>query len=89
MKMKSFAMLVLSGIVFAASCAYIAPAMADDMNGGQSQMLADQTSPSDSNMQNGGGSQGNDNNMGNDSTNNTNNSNDQASPDTATGDDDY
>src|SRR5262245_24340149 len=31
MKMKSFAMLALSGLL-AASCAYVAPAMADDTN---------------------------------------------------------
>jgi hypothetical protein len=90
MKMKSFAMFAMTGLL-AASCVYIAPAMADDMNnGGQPTQAApsDQASvPSD--MQNGGAmSQGSDNTGGNNNSGSNNNT-DQASPDTATGDDDY
>jgi hypothetical protein len=88
MKIKSFAILAMTGLL-AASCAYIAPAMADDMNGGTQAAPSDQMAPSDMS----GSPQNNDNmgmNMSADNNSGTNNpSNEQASPDTATGDDDY
>ena len=89
MKMKSFAMLAVSGFL-AASCAYIAPAMADDMSDNGQQM---QAAPSD--MQSGAGDNMSSNNnlaMGSSNSMSSGNSSggtDQASPDTATGDDDY
>jgi hypothetical protein len=85
MKMKSLAMLAMSGLL-AASFAYVAPAMADDMsNSGQSTQA-----PSD-NTQNNVGATPSDNSMGGNSNSNTGNtgSTDEGSPDTATGDDDY
>lgn len=87
MNMKSFAMLIVSGLL-AASIAYIAPAIADDSTMDGIQMSADNT------MQNNGST--NDSNMNNntsgDHSNPSNadaNSSDQGTPDTATGDDDY
>jgi hypothetical protein len=91
MKMKSFAMLALSGLL-TASLAYIAPAMAEDMNNNGSTM---QQAPSDTNS-GAGSSQGSDNMGGSNDQNNSGgaagsqgSSSDQGSPDTATGDDDY
>jgi hypothetical protein len=90
MKMKSFAMLALSGLL-TASLAYIAPAMAEDMNNNGSTMQA----PSDTNS-GASSSQGSDNTGGSSSDQNSSggagsqgSSSDQGSPDTATGDDDY
>lgn len=86
MKMKSFAMFAISGMLVA-SMSYIAPAMAEDT------MLAyEQSSPSSSD-----GVQNPNNNMSSMSNSNSspnynnmnNNSPDEAVPDTATGDDDY
>lgn len=85
MKMKSFAMLVMPGL-FAASLAYIAPAMADDMNSGSGQSMQ-QSAPSDNNSMGSGMSPTNDNSNSDNSGNSG--STDQGSPDTATGDDDY
>ena len=79
MKMKSLAILALSGVL-AASVAYIAPAIADDTSGHSMQ------NPSDNNMQNSGST---DNTMNNASDPSNIGSPDQGSPDTATGDDDY
>lgn len=90
MKMKSFAMLAMSGLL-TASFAYIAPAMADDAGGGNQSMPA----PSDNGMQNQSNDMSNmNNNPSNDNMNNPNNStsgssSDSGMPDTATGDDDY
>jgi hypothetical protein len=96
MKMKSFAVLALSGLL-TASFVYVAPAMAQDMNNNGSTMQA----PSDNtgNSSAAGMSQGNGSEQGAASAtdqNGTNGSNgtnpgstDQGSPDTATGDDDY
>lgn len=86
MKMKSLAMLAISGAL-AASFAYVAPAMADDTsNNGQSMQA-----PSDNGMQNNSsqntGSSPSDNSMNNNS--NSTSGSDEGSPDTATGDDDY
>ena len=90
MKMKSFAMIALSGLL-AASFTYVSPAMADDANtnsNGQSM----QSAPSD----NGTPSQQGDSSSSSETTNNSNTgsssntgSTDEGSPDTATGDDDY
>ncbi len=82
MRMKSFAILAMTGLT-AASLAYVAPAMAD--NGSSMQApSSDSTS-----TQNGSGtSQGSDNSMGSDNSSSSGSS-DQGSPDTATGDDDY
>lgn len=96
MKMKSFAMLAMSGLL-TASIAYVAPAMADDLtNSGQSMQAPSDNStqnqnnagsaPSD-NMNNNTGTSPNDNM--NNNNNGSSNSSDQGSPDTATGDDDY
>ncbi len=96
MNMKSFAIVAVSGLL-AASLAYVAPAMADDMsnNGTTMQAPADNSNPGGA-----GASQGGDNNMGNNggtggssdqgaTGSSGNNNSDQGSPDTATGDDDY
>lgn len=90
MKMKSLAMLAMSGFV-AASVAYVAPALADDASTGQAMQ-----SPADNAMQspgdNNGGQSGNaQNNVGSaqDMSSPSSNSDDAGSPDTATGDDDY
>ncbi|RDI42714.1 hypothetical protein [Aquicella lusitana] len=80
MKMKSFAMLAMSGLL-AASVAYVAPAMADDSSDTNVGSL--QSAPSDSAMQNQGSSQ---NDM---SANGSSSGSDEGTPDTATGDDDY
>ena len=93
MKMKSFAMLAVPGLL-AISLAYTIPVMADDMNNGQSSMQAP-TAPSDNSGQ-ASSNVGSTNEMpssGDNMNNNTNGSStgttDQGSPDTATGDDDY
>lgn len=95
MNIKSFAMLAMSGLL-AASCAYIAPAMADDTStpsSGQSmQAPADNSAQSGNGMQNNGSSQGDmnsNNNGGSNSSGSSSSSSDEGSPDTATGDDDY
>ena len=96
MKMKYFAMLALSGLL-AASCAYIAPAMAEDANNGQSmQPPADNTpnsnvmqSPSQSDNQNGNNSDNTSSDQNNNPGNSSVNPSDDGGPDTATGDDDY
>lgn len=77
MKMKSFAMLALSGLL-AASIVYTAPAMADDQN-----MNDQSTQQSATDNMNTGSTQHNDNMNNNDSNS------DQGVADTATGDDDY
>jgi hypothetical protein len=93
MKMKSFAMLAMSGLL-ATSFGYVAKAMAEgdaSSNNGQSM----QTVPSDNNMQNPGSSSQNNSGSSSDMNNNSNNNGssssgtDEGSPDTATGDDDY
>lgn len=78
MKMKSFAMIVLAGLL-TASFAYIAPAMADDTTSNEQAMEP----PTDNGM--------NQNNSSSDmnSPNNNQSSTDSGMPDTATGDDDY
>lgn len=86
MKMKSFAMLIMSGALFA-SGAYIAPAMADDAGDGDIMM-----SLAENDMQTGNNTMGNDGSSQSDNANNNstnNNANDTGGPDTATGDDDY
>ena len=89
MKMKSIAIFAISGLL-AASCAYIAPAFADDTtpSAGQSmQMPADNNSSSSMPNQNSSApptAQG-----GGDMNNNNSSTTDEGSPDTATGDDDY
>ena len=93
MKIKSFAMLAMSGLV-AASFAYIAPAMADDSSnmGGttdqSTQAAPSQSTPSDNNMQNQNNS-GSSSDMNSGSSSSSSTGSDEASPDTATGDDDY
>ncbi len=89
MKMKSLAILAMSGVLLAASVAYVAPAMADDTsNAGQSmQQTPSQAPSSDNSMQNQGQDQSQSNTGSQGDMNN--NSSDQGSPDTATGDDDY
>ena len=81
MKMKSFAALAMSGLL-AASFAYVAPAMADDMS--NSNGMSSMPAPSDNGMPNSGNptetSPSSMNNVG---------SSDEGTPDTATGDDDY
>lgn len=89
MKMKSFAMLAMSGLL-TASFAYIAPAMAEDTSNVGQAMDA----PSDNGMQQNDMNQNNDMTQNNPSgdmsnTNNPGSSNDSGMPDTATGDDDY
>jgi len=81
MKMKSFAMLMVSGLC-AASLAYIAPAMADDMQ----QQSPSGTSSMDSGMSQGSG-MGSGMSQGSSSSGSSNSNN--ASPDTPSGDDDY
>lgn len=79
MKMKSFAVLAMSGFL----AAYVAPALADDASN------IDQAAASDNNppmvQADNSSSLGNDNTDANGSANSV----DQGSPDTATGDDDY
>lgn len=76
MKIKSFAMLAISGFI-AASMAYMTPALADDSTNGQSMQA-----PADTQMPNSSMPSNND-------ANSNNNNSDDATPDTATGDDDY
>ena len=83
MKMKSLAMVAMSGLLVA-SFAYVAPAMADDMNEGSGQSMQ-QPAPSDNSSMGSGMSSGGDSS----SMDNGSSSSDQGSPDTATGDDDY
>lgn len=83
MKIKSFAVLAMSGLL-ATSFAYVAPAMADDMSNSGSMQAPSDSSNMANNTQ--GGVTPTDmspNNMGNVG------STDEGSPDTATGDDDY
>lgn len=90
MKIKSFALLAMTGLL-AASCAYIAPAMADDTNNGGAQAAPSDQLSAPAEMSN-SSPQTNDNmsmNMSADNNSGGNNNTDQASPDTATGDDDY
>jgi hypothetical protein len=81
MKIKSFAMLALSGLL-AASCAYIAPAMADDANMGPSMQPPADSTPNSNAMQ--GLSQNDnqygpsDNNSGTSDNMSDNSSNDQS-----------
>ena len=86
MKMKSFAMLVVPGLLAASLACIAAPAMADDMNSGSGQSMQ-QIAPSDNNSMGSGMSPTNDNSNPDNSGNAG--STDQGSPDTATGDDDY
>lgn len=81
MKIKSFAMLIASGLA-AACLAYVTPAMADDSSGSDNTMQQ----PSSS-SDNGSGTAMDQYNAGSD--NGSASSMDQGSPDTATGDDDY
>ncbi|VVC76045.1 hypothetical protein AQUSIP_13470 [Aquicella siphonis] len=86
MKIKSFAMLIASGLA-AACLAYVAPAMADDISNGD---LAMQPSSSSDNSSDNGSANSVD--QGDSSSTDNNGSAatmDQGSPDTATGDDDY
>lgn len=104
MKKKSIAMLAISGLLAAASLAYVAPAMADDESEpelGQLQASSDTSmQPGNEGMQNAGvGSptaESTPNNVGasNAATgtseeNSSGNTNSTGTPDTATGDDDY
>ena len=84
MKMKSFAMFVIGG-VFVAFISCVAPVIADDTNYSYGQTVPNPSdnmqTPNNMNMPN----NNNSNDMGSYSTTNT----DEATPDTATGDDDY
>lgn len=89
MKLKSLAILAMTGCI--ASAAYIAPAMADDANSAQSmQAPADNIGSVNTNQ---GADAMNNNSSQTDANGNSNGTNasgsDDASPDTATGDDDY
>lgn len=120
MKLKSFAMIAMTGLL---ASAYIAPVMADTTteqatpamptDGGQTdtqkmttpdsgqtmQTPSDMTTPSDNSMatpnttptqNDAGAGAGTDTNIGNDNDSaNSNSNNSDATPDTATGDDDY
>lgn len=83
MKMKSFAMIAVSGLL-SASFAFAAPATADDSATAEQSM----TTLSDNSMQNQNSSQQNNTNSAFDVSSNTNTT-DEGSPDQATGDDDY
>jgi hypothetical protein len=90
MKMKSLAMIAMSGLV-AASFAYVAPALADDMNNGTTDSSQPSAAPENA-MQNQGNTSQDNNNSGATQGDNANTgSSDEGSPDTATGsgDDDY
>lgn len=80
MKMKSLAMLVMSGLL-ASSVAYVAPAMADD--------TADQSTQSSDQSQNSNDSSAASTDANAPSSDSSNSSGDNASPDTTSGDDDY
>lgn len=84
MKMKSFAMLVMSGLL-TSSMLYIAPAIADDANDASfddsMQLLADNSNQGSGQVQYNSGTSP--------STTTSTSSTDGGSPDTATGDDDY
>lgn len=92
MKMRSLAMLVTTSMLTAAFIAYVAPAFAEDDNTTQTMQA-----PTDNNSENQNNDMSNPsaNNMSNPSANMMNpsspssSSTDQATPDTATGDDDY
>jgi len=90
MMKKSFAMLVVPGLL-AASLAYVAPAMAEDMNGadGMQQFALADNSSTGSGMGSGMGSSMAPSNDNSNSDAGSANSIDQGSADTATGDDDY
>ena len=86
MKMKSFAMLAMSGLL-AASLGYAAPVLADDTSNGDqaTQQNVDNSSTDQAQATDNDASQS-------DSSSNTSgsaSSTDGGSPDTATGDDDY
>lgn len=81
MKMKSFAMLAMSGLL-TASLAYIAPAMADDTVEGAAATDALQAAPADALPTTPSSSSTADNT-------NVGSTGDEGGPDTATGDDDY
>jgi len=88
MKIRSFAMIAMSGIM-AASLAYVAPVMADDSAAGQSMEQAPASTDNGASQ-----AQGNSDapaaTAPDSSTGNSGSSApDQATPDTATGDDDY
>lgn len=80
MKMKSFAMLAMSGFL-TASIAYVAPVMADDSSEGAAATESLQA-PTDALPSSQSSASSADNNVG--ST-----TGDEGGPDTATGDDDY
>lgn len=90
MKMKSFAMLLVSGLCVA-SLAYVAPALADDMNNSDTSQTVQPSAPADNlpdtvSMGTSGTSQGN--SLGTDTIGGTNGM-DPNTPDAAAGDDDY
>lgn len=86
MKIKSFATLAVSGLI-AGYVAYVAPAMADYSNVSNPSMQTN--SPDNNNNQNNPNSQNNSPSVNQNLNNNPNNVDQQATPDTATGDDDY
>ena len=97
MRMKSFAMLAMSGLL-AASLVYVAPAVADDNTSGNTG--ATQAAPADNSTQNQNnatsGNIGSDNSgmsgtqsPSDNNSNSSGSSSDEGSPDQATGDDDY
>jgi hypothetical protein len=97
MKMKSFAVLAMSGLLTAAF-AYSVPALADDTSTGQSMQSTSPASTDNSQGQSGNAST--DNSMNGTTTNSGDNTSstgtgtttgtgDEGNPDTATGDDDY
>lgn len=86
MKMKSLAMVAISGLIAAFSLAYVAPALADDTSNPSMQAPANTSQGTDT--QNSNGSSPTDNSTNNGTDNNAAGA-DQGSPDTATGDDDY
>lgn len=88
MKLKSFATLAASGLL-AGYVAYITPAMADYTNATNPSMQ--QSNPADNNQTDQNNNQANyPNQSTNQNTNSTDpNADQQATPDTATGDDDY
>lgn len=96
MKMTSFAMLVTTSMLAVASVAYVAPALAEDDNTMQTMPAPADNNTQDQNQNNDMSNPPANNNMGNPSANNmspgndnNSSSTDQATPDTATGDDDY
>lgn len=92
MKMKSFALLAVSGLL-ASALGYAVPAMADDMSSGGTSMQATTPSTTDTQNQNNAAAPAPSNdNSSNSSTENPtsgSSSSDEGNPDTPSGDDDY